>query len=147
MGQEVKLNTGNAFFIDTDLSKLFLGFENRYENDVYVNNSTYDPIVLPAGTVMGRIAATGKIVPLYPGATDGSQFPCGILAQSVSVEAGEDVQTAICQSGDVNEAMISFYYPGTSLTRVESSRTTRDWLTLLGIKLVIADELTGYDNS
>ena len=147
MSQDITLNSGNSFFINTDTSKIFLGFENRYEKDAYVNNSTYDPQTLLAGTVMGRIAATGAVVPLYPGAPDGSQFPVGILANELVIDAGDTMQAALCQSGDVNEAKIVFFYPGTSLDRVESSRTTRDWLTLLGIKLVLADELSDYDNS
>lgn len=144
--QRIVKNNGNSFQINNETSKLLLGFNNRYETDVLANNSGYDPIILPAGTVMGRVASTGKIVPIEKGASDGSQYPCGILVEDLEIDGGDEISTSIVQSGDINENLVSFYYPATSLTSVIVNRTVRDHLTNLGIKIVACDELSDYDN-
>lgn len=57
-------------------------------------------------TVMGRITATGKVVQLTPGASDGSQIACGILTQPVNATSA-DVRAAIYTAGFFNhEALV-----------------------------------------
>jgi len=56
------LLTGSQSIINYDTTKLFL-FGNRYKEVVYTN-STGSAVTLPAGLVMGRIAATLKVVPI-----------------------------------------------------------------------------------
>jgi hypothetical protein len=54
------------------------------------------------GTLMGRLAITGKWVPLAPAATDGSQFPRGILARTLleaDIQAGEIPDVPIIKGG------------------------------------------------
>ena len=52
-------------------------------------------------TVLGRITATGKVVQLTPGASDGSQIACGILTQAVNATAA-DVRAAMYTAGFFN---------------------------------------------
>lgn len=144
--QVIVENTGQQAHITTDTSKIFL-WNNRYDKESYVNNSFYNPIILPAGTVMGRVAATRRLVPYQGGASDGSQFPIGVLADDYTVDSGENIQVSLCISGDVNENELSWYYIGTGLDNVVSSRTVRDWLLLSGINLVSATEMSAPDNS
>lgn len=144
---EIVENTGQQAHIQTDNSKIFIG-ENRYERDNYVNNSLYNPISLEAGTVMGRIAATRVLVPVNAGASDGSQFPIGILAHDLDVDSGQTVQATICIYGDVNENKVKFYRNQYDLNTVVSSRNYRDRLKSdsAGIRLIPCDELSAFDN-
>lgn len=144
--QTIVTNTGQQANITTDTSKLFL-WNNRYDNESYVNNSLYNPIVLPAGTVMARVATTRVLVPFQGGASDGSQFPRGILAEDLSIDSGDTVLTSLCIAGDVNEDQVSFYYVGTSLDTIVSSKTVRDYLTDVGVNLVTGTEMSAVDNA
>ena len=58
----ITINTGQQITTQYNLEKLFL-WGNRYENDNYVNNFSYSTITLLAGTVMGRVASTGVLIP------------------------------------------------------------------------------------
>lgn len=147
----VVYSTTNQLTVNQDLSKIFL-WNNRYETDNYINNSYYNPITLNAGTVMGRIATSGVLIPCQAGATDGSQYPIGILARDLVIDSGESVQAPICVAGDVAEEMVLFYNgaaTGMSLNYVVSDRRMRDRLAAdtVGIKLVPCVDLTGYDNN
>jgi hypothetical protein len=44
---------------------------------------------IPTGTVLGKITASGKLVPSVSGAADGSETPVGILFEDVDVSAGD----------------------------------------------------------
>lgn len=144
----IRINTGQQITTDYDLSKIFL-WNNRYENDSYVNNSGYSTIDLLAGTVMGRIASTGVLVPCLASAVDGSQFPIGILAQDViGLPSGSTKQCAICVAGDVAAGKVIFKY-GDNLETVVSGRRFRDRIQSdsVGIKLVFnSTEMTDFDN-
>lgn len=142
----IVLNTGQQAIINTDLSKIFVG-NNRTETANFTND-TYDDITLQAGTLMGRIAATNEITPLTSGASDGSQFPVGVLNQTRVVEAGDTVNVAICVSGDVVESKVILQGSDTMNT-VISGRTIKDRIgaDTVGIKLVGSNELTDFDNS
>lgn len=146
MSQTVSLNTGSQAIIHTDVSKIFIR-DNRYTEGIYTNDVTYDPVTLTAGTLMGRIAATQKLVPLESGASDGSQFPVGILKETKTVEEGETVYLTICVAGDVAEDKVLF--DGTdNMNTIVSSRTLRDRIgsDTVGIKLVACTEMTSEDN-
>lgn len=147
MGQTTGTNTASQLTMNTDISKIFV-FENRYQKKQYVNNSSYDPKVLAAGTVMGRVAATGVLVPFASNASDGSQFVVGILAQDLSIEASDTVQATICVSGDVVKNKLVFDRPGDALETVVSSRRVEDKIgaETVGIILVESTEMTDFDN-
>lgn len=141
----VALNTGNQAIINYDVSKIFI-WDNRYEKANYTN-STYDPISLVPGTLMGRISATQEIVPLESGASDGSQYPVGILQSEITVDEGDTVSLTICVAGDVVESKVILEGSDTMNT-VISGRSIRDRIggDTVGIKLVPSTELTADDN-
>lgn len=142
-----RLNTGNQITSDYDVSKIFI-YNNRYENDNYVNNSNYNPLTLLAGTLMARVVATGFIVPFYGSGVDGSQFPIGVLAQDlIAIPGGGTKQASICVSGDVAQEKLIFLY-GDTLDTVVQGRRLRDRIGFdtVGIKLVPGTEMTAYDN-
>jgi hypothetical protein len=143
--QTVSLNAGNQAIIKTDTSKIFL-WNNRYESSEYTNDSG-DDIVLPAGTLMGRINASGKVQPLASAAVDGSQYPCGILNEDWAVADGATQKVSFCVAGDVAEEKVVFDGADV-ITTIVDGRTLRDRIAAdtVGIKLVVATELTAYDN-
>ena len=58
-------------------------------------------VALQAGTVLGKVTASGKYVPVAPAASDGSQTPDLILADDVDATAGDVVGGAYSR-GDFN---------------------------------------------
>lgn len=145
MSQTVALNNGSQAIIHTDLSKIFIR-DNRYTEGIYTNE-VYDPVTLTAGTLMGRIAATQKLVPLVSTANDGSQFPVGVLKETKIVEEGDTVYLTICVAGDVAEDKIIFS-GSDNMNTVVTSKTLRDRIgsDTVGIKLVACTEMTSEDN-
>ena len=59
------------------------------------------------GTVMGRITASGKLVPVDSGSVDGSEVPYGIICDTVDATAA-DVPCALYMTGEFNEAALTF---------------------------------------
>lgn len=139
-----RLNTGQQATTDYDLSKIFL-LDNRYESDSYVNNSGYATLTLLAGTVMGRIAGTNTLAPTISGYGDGSQFPIGVLAQDVTLLAGQSKQVSICIRGDVAANKLIFL-GGDNLNTVIAGRTMKDYLQQYGPLVRTSTEMTEYDN-
>lgn len=144
--QQFSAPGSNQAIIKTDVAKIFVR-DNRYQKGNHLNNGNYNPLVLVAGTVMGRIGTTGYLVPLFTLANDGSQFPVGILAHDVSIASGVTKEITIVDFGDVVADQVVFYYSGQNLDSVVSSRRVKDYLQAQGIKLITATELTQYDNS
>src|SRR6185369_1967114 len=114
-------NTSNQLTTDFNLQKVFL-LNNRYEQDVLLENPGYASQIILAGTVLGRIAASQSVIPCISGALDGSQFPIGVLAQDVTIASGATQSIAMCIDGDVNAAALIFY-GGDSLTTVIAGRS------------------------
>ena len=145
--QTVILNNGQQAILNSDTSKIFV-FDNRSEKGDR-NNSTYVDENLLAGTVMGRVSATGKLVPLQSDAADGSEIPVGILNKDHVILAGATEEVAIVVSGDVVEDKLIFTKVGDDLDTVVSGRNLRDRIggDTVGIKLVPSIENTGFDNA
>lgn len=143
--QTIALNNGRQATINTDVSKIFVG-DNRYQKDNYTNNSSYDPITLLAGTVMGRISASNLVVPMKSTAGDGSQLPVGILADDLVLASGAQENVTLVDMGDVAAYKLIFALPGDGLDTVVSSRRYKDHIAAQGLKLVYGEEMTGYDN-
>lgn len=149
MAQTTGTNTNNQLTVNSDTSKIFIG-DNRHDIFNYAKvNLTNDDITIPAGTLFGRISATGYVTPLASGASDGSQFPIGILREDKTILYGEDFdgQVTLCVEGRVAEDKVIFQGSDTMNT-VVSSRRLRDRIgsDTVGIKLVPSTEMTGYDN-
>lgn len=142
--EEINNNGQQAHYV-YDLRKIFIR-ENRYESANYTN-STYDDVVLAAGTLMGRIGASQKIVPLVSDASDGSQYPVGVLAEDRTIEGGDTVSLTYCIAGDVAEEKL-ILDEDDDLDTLISGRSIRDRIKAdtMGIKLVACDQLTGSDN-
>lgn len=141
--------TTNSLITNKDVSKIFLGC-NKYDSESYINNSGYDPVTLLAGTVMGRIAATGVLVPVLKGANNGSQYPIGILAHDIEIGPGETAGATICVAGDVAEDKLIFWDyqidEDSIVPAGAEGRRMMDWLQLAGIILRDGTEMTDYDN-
>lgn len=143
----VQLNNGQQAIITTDLSKIFL-WDNRYESGLF-NNPAYDPVSLRAGTVMGRVAATGWLKEFSPAASDGTQYVVGILADDYTVDDGELKTIVICTAGDVASGKLVLPTGVTLDTTITGrSRRVRDAIASdpVGIKLVSTTEHTYDDN-
>ena len=56
-------------------------------------------------TVVGKITASGKLVPWAPAASDGSQVPFGILTQAAAA-ASADVKVGVYTGGFFNNAAL-----------------------------------------
>lgn len=149
MSETTVVNSQSNFLIAvTDVSKIFLG-QNQTIQDAYVNNSSYDPITLLAGIVMGRVATTQILVPCVSTASDGSQYPVGILGQDLVIDAGDTVKALVFVSGRVAEEKVDFFLPTDNLATVVSSRSYRDRIggDTVGVKLVKTSQNSYADNS
>jgi len=139
----IVLSNGQQMTITTDLSKIFL-WNNRYDQADYTAAAD---ITLLAGTLLGRIHATGKVVPLTSAATNGSQYPVGILAQDTFVANGATATLTFCVAGDV--ASDKVIYDGTDTEEtVVSAKRLKDRIgsDTVGIKLVASTSNSDYDN-
>lgn len=144
--QSVGTNNGVQLFVNTDTSKIFV-WDNRYSKANF-NNSQYDPLVLLAGTLIGRISATQTLELCHSESTDGSQFPIGIVAQDYTILDGTIQEVAFCNYGDVAEEKVILHGADT-LDTVVSGRSLRDRIAsdTVGIRLVAGTEMTAYDNA
>lgn len=144
--QSTPVNTNSQMTVNTDVSKIFL-WNNRYDKAQYTNGSGAE-VTLLAGTVLGRIHASGKVTPLTSAAADGSNLPVGILAHDVTVANGATVDLTYCVAGDVAEEKVLLQGADT-LETVVTARRLRDRIAAdtMGIKLVSATEMTSFDNS
>lgn len=140
------LNNGQQSITNYDLSKIFV-FNNRYDQTRKVVNSEYDPMSIPAGTVMGVIAGANTLWPCISTATDGSQDPVGILAADITIADGTSSIVPLCISGDIVQDKIKLWNtPTDTLSTVVSSKTFYDRINALGIKIVANNEQTYLDN-
>lgn len=62
--------------------------------------------VLQAGTVLGRITATGRYRALDPGASNGAQTPAGILWDDCDASDGHTPATAIVRDAEVRASSL-----------------------------------------
>ena len=143
--QTTPVNTGSFAIVQVDRSKVFI-WQNRYTKANHTN-STGATETLLTGTLMGRISASQLVIPLASAATDGSQFPIGILADDYTVINGATLELAICNFGDVAEEKVIFAGSDVFAT-VISGRSIRDRIAAdtVGIRLVTSTEMSGYDN-
>lgn len=139
------VNTTNQMVNNYNTTKVFIG-ENTFENGTYTNG-TGSSATLVAGTLMGRVSASGILIPLVAAATDNSQFPVGVLVNNVTVADTASAAISICVSGRVN-ANALVLHSGNTLETVISGRRLRDRIAgdTLGIKLTVSTENTSFDN-
>lgn len=146
--------TNNQIQGNYDRAKLLIGTRNANRTETglfaYDNSGGGSDVTIIMGTVLGRIASTRKLVVINPSATDGSQFPVGILIQDVTVAAGVNQTGAAvtyCKSGDIASELVAFP-AGVTYNTVVSLRTLRDRIQgdTAGIILVDSTSMTKFDN-
>lgn len=121
-----------------------LMFDNQFESATFTNSDAYETTLL-IGTVMGRIASTGKVVPIDKDNVDGSQYPIGVLVANYTVADGEDATVRMVVGGEINGNMLVFPNDETVET-VIATRRIKDWMQLANFKLSYPDELSELDN-
>ena len=149
MGFTTVLDTTNQLYVNVDQSQIFLG-ENEFISGVFENTAMV-PRTIPAGRLIGRIASgadAGKLIDLNATATNGSQFPVGVLTEELVLnDTDSTANCTICISGYVAEDKLVFF-SGEGLNTIVSSRSLRDRIAgdTLGIRLLSATNLTKADN-
>ena len=137
--------TNNFLAADTDRSKTFI-FNNEFETGTLLNASGGE-LTYKVGTLLGRVSASNKLVPMASAANNGSQYPIGVLAEEVTLANNAEQSINFCIAGEVNVA--SLVLDGTdTLTTVISGRTIGDRIKsdTKGISLRTIEDSTFYDN-
>lgn len=132
-----------SLITNTERNRIWL-HDNRFASGEY---TATDAVTLKAGTLLGRITATGKLVPHTKGASDGSAVPLGILAEDYTVAASATVRVKYCDAGEVDETLVLLDGTDTLNTAITGVGIIRDVIqrnTL--IKLVAVQSLTKFDN-
>lgn len=140
------VNTNNQQFTNYDRSKLLLGFNQFITGDVTASG---DDVEIVEGMVIGRIAATEKLVPADKDATDGSQIPVGLAVVTETVTDGTTKTINLVNKGRVDSSKINFADTETLATTIgptNNKRTFKDYLSDLGLILESGTELTKVDN-
>lgn len=141
-----RTGTGNNVLItDYDISKIFI-WDNRFDKGAFTND-TYDPITIPQGRLMGRVATTQELKPHDSASSDGSQYPVGVLNNTITIEEGDEITLDMCVSGDVVKEKVILADGDTWATIVDGrSIFDRVGADTVGIKLVSSREQTAFDN-
>lgn len=96
------------------------------------------------GTVLGRLP-NGNYQVLKSGATDGSQYPKGVLMYDITLAAGATGTGSAIIAGDVNSAGLVFGGSDTLATTVDDE-ALEDHLIRFGIYPTEVNDFTDYDN-
>lgn len=137
--------TQNFIAADSLRQKAFI-FNNEFESGSLLN-ATAGALTYAVGTLLGRVAASNKLVPLTSAAVDGSALPVGILAEEVTLAAGASTDVKFCISGDVTSSVL-ILQGADALTTVVDLKTIGDRIKsdTQGIRLVAVSDSTFYDN-
>ena len=96
---------GGILQTNFDYSKIFI-WDNRYTTATYTDSGSGSTLV--AGTIMGRVTASGKVKPCLSNATDGSQIPRFVLANNYTVTAAASQTVTLCFYGGVAGPTLTF---------------------------------------
>ena len=96
--------------------------------------------IWPAGTLLGRITADSKLTAYTSGASDGSEVPKFVTANTATFEAAGDIASRVVMSGRVRRSQISAFGVG-AITDAESD-AIRDY----GIIALTTTQLSKPDN-
>lgn len=147
MSITTSVNTAVQLIAKTDLTKIFLGGNETIQ--MSYTNSTGAAKTITAGLVMGRISASALALPLESDASDGSQYPVGVLMnETITVANGATATITVAICGDINENELTFENGTDTLATAVSSKILRDRIAAdtLGIRLVAQTENTRFDN-
>ncbi len=143
----ITTQTRNMLAVDTTVSRIFV-FGNTTSKANLVNTHGADHEYLE-GTVLGVIAATGKLEIMKSGAADGSEKPVGVLLGDITILNAGNADVNFVVDGDVVEERLIFD-GADDLDTVVDGKAYREWIAsdTVGIHLVNAgDNLTELDNS
>lgn len=134
MAGTVRDNTVSQATIDYQRKALLIGTRDRTTvREDYANISGALETV-EVGTLMGKVTATGKVVPCVSTAVDGSQIPIGIMLDELTgiAIAGTVDDVLICKGGNVNSGLIIFDGAETLATTATDAggveKSFKDWL-------------------
>jgi hypothetical protein len=136
----------NPLITNYDTSKILLG--NNEFNTADVTASGAD-VVFSAGDVLGQIAATAKLVLLDNTATDGSQYPFGVIYQDQTIADGVTATVSVVNKGKINKNLLTFGGSTTLASTVGAAsnlKTIDAELNGLGLTLKAGVEMSGLDN-
>lgn len=115
-------------------------YEPRYEQSILIVAGAG---TILAGTVLGRITASGKLTPYDAGAGDGSEVPIAVLQnERVFTGAGEVPINAIV-GGQVRLSKLSVYNAGVPLALSQAEIDALRDYTILARE---TQELSEFDN-
>ena len=101
------------------------------------------------GTLLGRITATGYIVPQVSTATDGSQVPIGVMTQTTTFAASTATDFTFYIKGDMNFSQIIFGGSDTLATEItvggDAMGTINDIITGKGLLPIPSEQATFTD--
>jgi len=86
-------------------AQFLLGGEQFFK-DMSYNNATGSPVTLPQGTLMGKVFATGYIIPNVSTAVDGSEQPIGFIAENTTIPANTIQTIQVLVAGDINQNLV-----------------------------------------
>lgn len=143
-------NDSNLVHNQYDVSKVFL--RNIISQEETLNNASGAAKDFVPGTLLGRVTASGKLIPLAAAANDGSQYAVGVLISNVVQLANAADQTVqVCIGGEIAEDGLVLDGVETIATTVTNNgaRTIKDVIAgdTKGIQLRAATDLTAYDNA
>lgn len=106
---------------------------------------------LTTGTIMGKVFATGALLPCKSDATDGSQIPIGVLADTYVVTASATIPVDLYIRGEVNSLLLVLAKVGDTLNTtvgVEGTGGTIRDLLIRNTEIMIIDstDLSNLDN-
>jgi len=144
MGVTTPTQTENQATFQYERKDIFIG-SNSFESVEYTAPGAQ--VVLADGQLMGKVAATGKLLELKSGASDGSEIPYGVLVGDHTIESGETPTFSVAVSGKVDKDLVVLDGSDTMATLVDG-RSLEDRILgdTLGIKLITSTENTIADN-
>ena len=116
MSQEQISHTSNISSVDFLAEAI--GHEPLGETNGIVTGDASATAGLRAGTVMGKVTATSKLVPYNNGASDGSEVAVGILSQDIALKdryvtdsagakTAKDMPCTLYTKGSVIESLLT----------------------------------------
>lgn len=102
--------------------------DSNYSRDDVVIAATAG--VITEGTVLGKVTASGKYMPLNPTATDGTQIACAIALGETDATLADAVIAAVTRMALISEKYLSF--PAT-ITAAQKTKALADLLAV-GLK-------------
>jgi len=97
--------------------------------------------------LVGRVTATGKVLPLDSTAVDGSEIPFGVIIVNETVAPAASIDLDVCVSGELERDLVILAAGDTYQTIIDGRRLEdRIMGDTRGLLLVVTIENTDFDN-